>query len=175
MMVKEREVLNVSKYYQKMYKFFNDCFIDGTPFLEGRISLFPDLLREDDRLASLLYFDYGPNVRLMLKKCYELIFRVFVSILKKMLEDHLHGGKYAAADQSLCQESVSVPTTNANPKQDFGMLDRLMKVKPKTLDIVMCVCLQLLIQEVGMTIFLKISLILQWNLQESEKKLQKEV
>ena len=45
--------------------------------------------------------------------------------------------KYAAPDQNLCQESVSVPTTNANPEQDFGMLDRLMmKLKPKALEIV---------------------------------------
>ena len=72
----------------------------------------------------------------MLKQCIELIFGGFVSISKKMLEDHLHGGKYASPDQSLCQESVSVPTTNANPKRDFGMQDRLMKLKPKALDIV---------------------------------------
>ena len=136
MMVKEKEVLNMSKHYQKMYIFFNDCFLDATPFLEGRNSIFPDLVREDDRLGSLLSFDYGPNVKLMLKQCLELIFGGFGSISKKMLEDHLHGGKYAAPDQNLCQESASVPTTNANPEQDFGMLDRLMKLKPKALEIV---------------------------------------
>ena len=136
MMVKEKEVLNMSKHYQKMYTFFNDCFLDATPFLEGKNSLFPDLVGEDDRLASLLCFDYGPNVELMLKQCLELIFGGFVSISKKMPKDHLHGGNYASPDESLCQESVSFPTTNANPEQDFGMLDRLMKLKPKALDIV---------------------------------------
>ena len=64
------------------------------------------------------------------------MFGGFVYLLKKMLGDHLHGGKYAAPDQNLCQETLSVPTTNANPEQDFGMLDRLMKLKPKALDIV---------------------------------------
>ena len=78
---------------------------------------------------------YGPSVKLILKQCLEMIFGGFVSISKKMLEDHLHGGKYAAPDQNLCQESVSVPTTNANPEKDFGMLDRLMKLKPKAFDI----------------------------------------
>ena len=72
----------------------------------------------------------------MLKQCPELMFGGFVYLLKKMLGDHLHGGKYAAPDQNLCQETLSVPTTNANPEQDFGMLDRLMKLKPKALDIV---------------------------------------
>ena len=46
-------------------------------------------------------FGYGPNVKLMLKQCLELIFGGFVSISKKMLEGHLHGGKYASPDQSL--------------------------------------------------------------------------
>ena len=110
--------------------------LDATLFLEGRNSLFPDPVREDDRLASLLCFDYRPNVKLMLKQCPELMFGGFVYLLKKMLGDHLHGGKYAAPDQNLCQETLSVPTTNANPEQDFGMLDRLMKLKPKALDIV---------------------------------------
>ena len=56
MMDKEKEVLNMSKHYQKMYSFFNDCFLDATPFLESRNSLFPDLVREDDRLASSLFW-----------------------------------------------------------------------------------------------------------------------
>ena len=80
MMVKEKEVLNMSKHYQKMYTFFNDCFLDATPFLEGRNSLFPDLVWKGERLASLLCFNYGPNVKLMLKQCLELIFGGFVSI-----------------------------------------------------------------------------------------------
>ena len=119
-----------------MYTFFNDGFLDATPFLEGRNSLFSDIVREDDRLASLLCFDHGPNVKLMLKQCLEFIFGGFVSISKNMMEDHLHVDIYAVPDQNLCQESVSVPKTNANPKQDFGMLDRLMRLKPKALDIV---------------------------------------
>ena len=110
--------------------------LDATHFLEGTNSLFPDPVREDVRLASLLCFDYRPNAKLMLKQCPELMFGGFVSILKKMLGDHLHGGKYAAPDQNPCQETLSVPTTNANPEQDFGVLDRLMKLKPKALDFV---------------------------------------
>ena len=31
---------------------------------------------------------------------------------------------------------MTVSTTNADPEQDFEMLDRLMRVKPKALDLV---------------------------------------
>ena len=102
-MVKKMEVLNISKHYKKNEDIFNDCLLDSTLFLEGRNSLFADPVREDVRLASLLCFDYRPNAKLMLKRCPELMFGGFVSILKKMLGDHLHGGKYAAPDQNPCQ------------------------------------------------------------------------
>ena len=74
-----------------------------------RNSLFPDLVKEGDRLACLLCFNYGPNVKLMLKQCLELMLGGFVSISKKMLEHHLHVSKYTAPDQNTCQESASVP------------------------------------------------------------------
>ena len=58
---------------------YNDGFLNAAPFLEGRNSFFADLGREDDRLVSLLCFDYGPNVKLMLKQC--LCFNEFNQIL----------------------------------------------------------------------------------------------
>ena len=53
-----------------------------------------------------------------------------------MLRDHTAGGKYAMPDEDLRRESIAVPTTNANPEHNFGILGRLMKVKPKALDLV---------------------------------------
>ena len=53
-----------------------------------------------------------------------------------MLEDHLIGGKYSEPNEELRRESMGVPTTNANLEGDFGILDRLMKLKPKALDII---------------------------------------
>ena len=35
----------------------------------------------------------------------------------------------------LREETKSVATTNIDPERDFGMLDRLMKLKPKALDL----------------------------------------
>ena len=46
-------------------------------------------------------------------------------------------GKFAneSNDQELMKETQSVVTTNVMPKQDFKMLGRVMKLKPKALDI----------------------------------------
>ena len=75
----------------------------------------------------------------MLKQCLELLFGGFVSVTERMLSDHLVDGiygKYADPDEDLYRESKAVPTTNANPERDFGMLDRLMKLKPEALEVV---------------------------------------
>ena len=89
-----------------------------------------------------------PNVEFdeMAKQCLELIFGAFVVVSKRMLHDHLSDGKLYIYiyiyiylfffSESLIQVAKSVPATNADAERDFGMLDRLMKIKPKALDIV---------------------------------------
>ena len=55
-----------------------------------------------------------------------------------MLFDHLDDGKYGQANNLYCDiwsQTKSVATTNVESERDFGMLDRLMKLKPKALDL----------------------------------------
>ena len=134
-MVKEKEVLDISVHYQKMYDFFKQCAADPSLFLDGTNLPFPDLIIEDDRLTALLNIELDEE-GLMLKQCFSLIFAGFVTVGERMLEDHLIGGKYSEPNEELRRESMGVPTTNANPERDFGILDRLMKLKPKALDII---------------------------------------
>ena len=92
---------------------------------------FPDLMFENDRLTALLEFE-GNESKTMLKQSLELMFGGFVSVTERMFKDHVVRGKYATPDEDLWRERISVPTTNANPEHHFGILDRLMKVKPKS-------------------------------------------
>ena len=134
MMVKKKEVLNMSTHYQSLYKFFKGAE-DATAFLNGASRPFPDLVVENDKLTALLEFEENGR-KMMLKQCLELIFGGFASVTKRMLQDHIAGGKYATPDEDLQRDSIAVPTTNASRERDFGILDRLMKVKPKALDLV---------------------------------------
>uniref|UniRef100_A0A7M5WY35 Uncharacterized protein n=1 Tax=Clytia hemisphaerica TaxID=252671 RepID=A0A7M5WY35_9CNID len=59
---------------------------------------------------------------------------VFVTLSKRMLYDHLEG-VHANPSESLLNEARTVPTTNVSAERDFDMLDRLMKMKPKALDL----------------------------------------
>ena len=134
MMVKEKEVLNMSVHYQAMLDFLKKYEQDASSFLNGRLRLFSDLAVDDDRLTALLNFD-SDEVKFMLKQCFELLFGGFVSVTERMLSDYLVDGKYVDPDD-LRRESKAVPTTNANPEKDFLMLDRLMNLKPNPLEIV---------------------------------------
>ena len=125
-MVKEKEVLNMSTHCQSLYELFKESAEDATAFLNGASRTFPDFVVEADRLTVLSKFEENGS-KMMLKPCLELIFGGFVSITERMLQDHIAGGKYATPDEDLQRESIAIPTTNANPERDFGILDRLMK------------------------------------------------
>ena len=55
-----------------------------------------------------------------------------------MLNEHLDDGKYGKANNLDCDiwsQTKGVAATNVESKRDFGILDRLMKLKPKALDL----------------------------------------
>ena len=71
----------------------------------------------------------------ILKQLLTIIFSAFVMISERILHDHLHG-KYKSPSTQLAEEAKNVPTTNAPAERDFGILNRLLKSKPKALDLV---------------------------------------
>ena len=52
-----------------------------------------------------------------------------------MLLGHTEKEKYGTENLQLREETHGVATTNIDPERDFGMLDHLMKLKPKALDL----------------------------------------
>ena len=129
----EKNALNMSPYYQQMILFFENCAKDSSRFLKGEDLLFPNLVNKDEIFNNLI--SPHPDIDESSIQCLEIIFGSFVVISKRMLSDHLDGGKYASPDIDLQVEAKSVPTTNAEAERDFGMLDRLKKLKPKAIDI----------------------------------------
>ena len=54
------------------------------------------------------------------------MFGSFAIITKRMLHDHLSGGKFSQPSAEQIEEVESCPTTNVFPESNFGILDRLM-------------------------------------------------
>ena len=59
-----------------------------------------------------------------------VLFSAFSSLLLRLVEDHLSGGKFDDVDEALIEDTVSVPKTNTVSERDFAQLDRLLREKP---------------------------------------------
>jgi hypothetical protein len=133
-LIKKKDILNMNKKFQDML----DCFIrwgdDASLFLSCDEALFHDLVCKDKIYYSLK--THVADIDEMCKQCLELIFKGLVEVTKRMLKDHLKDGCLDNPDATLIDEAKAVQTTNAESERDFGMLDRIMRLKPKALDIV---------------------------------------
>ena len=65
------------------------------------------------------------------KQILELVFEGLAVVMKRLLYDHLEGGKYHGKEEDYQAEPKNVPTTNAQSERDFGMLDGTMKTMPR--------------------------------------------
>ena len=114
----------MSKHYQNLLECFEKWAVDCTSFINNETFCDNSFVSHDDCFESLCT-TVSNKVQRMTKECLEIIFSGFV-VVSRMLHDHLKGGKYSAITPKLEKEAMTVSTTNADPQQDFGMLDRLM-------------------------------------------------
>ena len=98
--------------------------------LKGDVLLFTGFdLKKDEIFHKLV--KPSDEFDILTLQALELIFAALVIKMKRMLEDHLPGGKYAnQTPAEFCGETKSVEKTNVLPERDFGMFDRLMVEKP---------------------------------------------
>ena len=74
----------------------------------------------------------------MTKQCSEIVFGKLKMIKRQMLDNNSEKGKYGQPNNLDCNiltQTKTLATTTAECKQDFRMLERLMRLKPKTLDL----------------------------------------
>ena len=133
-MNKEKCVLDISKHYQNLLECFEKWAINCTSVLNNKTFYDNSFVFHDECFESLCT-PVSNEVQRMSKECLEIIFSGF-PVVSRMLHVHLKGEKYSAITPELEKETMTVSTTNADPEEDFGMLDRLMQIKPKALDIV---------------------------------------
>ena len=132
-MVKEKCVLNMSTNYQKLLTCFERWADDSTSFLNNETFCDPSFISQDDCFNSLNE-PVSEEMHIMTKQCLEIIFGGLVIVTWRMLHDHLKEGKYSIKPPLLEKDASFVNTTNAVCERDFGLLDRLMRIKPKALD-----------------------------------------
>ena len=134
-MVKEKCVLNMSTHYQNLLTCFEKWADDCTSFLNNETSCEPSFISQDDCFNSL-HKPVSEEIHIMTKQCLEIIFGRLVIVTRRILHDHLKEGKYSTKIPLLEKDASFLNTANAVHERDFGLLDRLMRIKPKALDFV---------------------------------------
>ena len=128
-MNKERCVLGMSKHYHNLLECFEKWAVDCTSFFNNETFCDNSFVSHLDECFESLYTPVSDEVQRMTKECSEIIVSGFVVVSRRMLHDLLKGGKYSVITPELEKEAITVSTTNADPERDFGMLDRLTRVK----------------------------------------------
>ena len=81
-----------------------------TRLLTGDENLYGDALVHYDEVLHQLLQPSGYDV--IAQEVLQIIFTSFLCTTKRMLEDHLPGGKYSSPDETVQAETTSVPKTN---------------------------------------------------------------
>ena len=130
-------ILDMNVFYQGLYDKFILWGSDASEFMSCDIKLFgDDILVNKDRVFEHLFLPRDEEHEQMTKQCLEIIFSGFAAVTKRLLGDHMEGGKFwgKEKDQAFRKETKNVEKSNVKSERDFGMLDYQMKLKPKATD-----------------------------------------
>eukprot|EP00057_Strongylocentrotus_purpuratus_P026366 XP_011680840.1 PREDICTED: uncharacterized protein LOC105446121 [Strongylocentrotus purpuratus] len=122
-------IATMNEHYTSMLSCFERWSDDSSEFMRGEDVLFEG---KHDPLDPIFTALVTPNPELdpMTKQVLEVLFLTYCQVTEKMLEDHLPSGKHSEMGEEKVKETKSVPKTNVGVERDFGMLDRLMRLKP---------------------------------------------
>jgi E1A/CREB-binding protein len=119
-------VSGLNERYERLCECLERWAKDATSVLHGEEVLFDDVqMKKDDVYESLI------NVDVMTVQVLEKLFAAFVCKLRALVSDHMVGGVNTGMDDVRLKETESVPCTNVDCERDFGMLDRMMREKPR--------------------------------------------
>ena len=121
-------IVKMSDKYAEMERKFIAWSVDSSRLLTGDENLYGDALVHHDEVLHQLLQPSGYDV--IAQEVLQVIFTSFLCTTRRMLEDHLPGGKYSSPDETVQAETTSVPKTNVISERDFAMLDRQVRLKP---------------------------------------------
>ena len=136
-MPSETQILRMSSHYENLLEFLESSSEDCSKFLRGESFCDPSFINREECLIKILE-PCDEQTPLMTKQFLEIILGGLKMVTRRMLHVHLDDEKYAQVnnlDSDIWSQTESAATTNVKSERDFGVLDRLMKLKLKALDL----------------------------------------
>ena len=127
--------LDMTSKYQHMLHTFERWAEEPSEVLKGDVILFEGYVVKDQCFQKLV--EACAEFDVLTLQALELIFAALVVKTKRLLADHLEGGKYEAPSEEQKSENKTVVKSNVMPERDFGMLDRLIMEKPRSTTLVL--------------------------------------
>ena len=121
-------ILNMNEKFCHLKSCLEEWSQDATSVLSGEAVLYSNFLPTKDHIFESLVAPsvYDATTEEILK----ILLSAFSSLISRLVEDQLTGGKYHNPSARLIAETKSVPTTNVISERDFGKLDRFLREKP---------------------------------------------
>ena len=130
---KKGHVSEMNVRYERMLECFERWALDASCLLKGSESVFDDVVVEKDGVFEKLVEENGVLDGMTLQVL-QILCASFACKTKMLVSDHLNGGRHATlngGEEVLMNETVSVKRTNVDSERDFGMLDVLMRLRPR--------------------------------------------
>ena len=111
---------------------FEEWAQDATPVLSGEARLFDEYTPHVEVVWDALLERTADDS--LVQVILESIFSAFSALLKRMVKDHLTGGKYdLELTDDIVKETASVQKTNTISEREFAQLYRLLREKPNAM------------------------------------------
>ena len=123
-----KHVLDLNDHYARLFEFLDDNAKDPIPsLLAGKSPFQESYIKKDAMLEKLVEGAEEDAVSVQLTQALSLALK---RLLERMVPDQLPGGKYFACTEELRKETKSTIAHNKLPEFVFGVLDRLVRVRP---------------------------------------------
>jgi len=127
-MESDLHILDMSNYYTRLLQFLVSASEDTTEFLTGETVPFPGIsIKKDEVWAALVTPSPLDD---LVQQILQAVFKSVELLARRMLADHLPGGRWEEADEVTREQTKLVKKTNTVSERDFGKLDRLLREKP---------------------------------------------
>ena len=131
----QSHIFSINEHYETLVTFLESCSNDASTFLTGENIPF-------DVVLLLLVNDDDPVLQKLLMSCEEIdkicvsmaesVALALCELFKRMVPEHIPGGKYHSLEEERKKEMLSARKHNKLPEFIFGQHDHLMHYRPNS-------------------------------------------
>ena len=125
-------ILEMNRHYQTLVEFLENVSKDAGAmlrFIVGESTPFVTDIDKENKVVAMLIAEDNETDQILVPLLQSL-FQTIATLPRRMVVDHLPGGKFWDPDEELKRQTQSTMTHNKLPEFVFGQLDQLLRYRP---------------------------------------------